>query len=930
MPSPGSGGLKHHILSLQREKYQSRYNDALDEVTSASMALTEMAPLLAAAHSNLRVLADSLYGRVRTLVVKRHGGVVRAVINAALLKPVWRLFRRVAVLGKIGIGIALYILWGYLFQAFAAGDFVTVVLILGAVIATGFFIERHLVLKAPLAKLKKSAAEFKTLRLSYVYAEQQPEVIQGQSALRGARILSTDKQPIAHEDAFEASVGSGAFVLGVGSLASFRLQPSGSGSLMTAAQNNDFMRDHAPLLTEVITDLGTFGENTLPPLAQYGQGLWAKQRAANQLPQLEALVRDIDRIEKVWESTYVSDEVFQFLFRSIDMFNMRDAATPPGLILCGRPENGKTHLAQKIAETISARLEKVTPGRIRTPEQIADLWAASRGTDPVVLFVPNVETLFPKVDGTKSTDTALEWIAEWEKHEPRASRVWVVMTAKTLDAVDPAIVAHVGRDSTIEIEGPDAAGLRLLLRIACRQYDVSAPPGDDVIKTMGGIVIQDVRKIVAAAKRAASPGQPQESHWKQAIQTVRGANARIKDETKTWDRLILPPKIKEQLQLACKVLQDAQDSKQKGLDVPKILLYGPPGTGKTEIARTIANEAGVTFMEGSLAKMKGGHIGESGQMVTALFADARAAAPTVLFLDEIDAVTKERGSDKGDSFTEDIVQVLLTELEGVSKSDRPVFILAATNHHEVMDEAILRRFRRKIEIPKPDESGRREILKGLFKDEQKSASVDFDIDEMATVVARRTDGQAGSFLRDLVKKAIEEAELVAQKASPPEPIRLTRELVMEEVERLRREGSDGVDPTATWDTLVVSDDTMTQLRALSDGVRHMETFQRQGIEPPRAAVLWGPPGTGKTQIAKTLANEGGVRFLLKGPSDLGQTADSVRALFNEARKIAPCILFIDEFEAAGKSRESGGNVEVVTELLRQLQGAKKEARPILY
>jgi len=209
------GSADIDILALQREKYQTRYNDALDEVTAASMALTELNPLLASAYANLRVLADSLYGRVHAIIVKRHGGVLKAIANAALLRPVWRLFKRSGLLLKLGIGIGLFNLWGYLFQAVVAGDVVTVLVIYGVVVAVLFFIERHIVLKAPLAMLKKNAAEFKKVRLSHIYPDQPPEVIKGQSALRGFRIASTDLAPVPQDDAFESSVGSGAYILGV-------------------------------------------------------------------------------------------------------------------------------------------------------------------------------------------------------------------------------------------------------------------------------------------------------------------------------------------------------------------------------------------------------------------------------------------------------------------------------------------------------------------------------------------------------------------------------------------------------------------------------------------------------------------------------------------------------------------------------------------
>jgi len=918
--------LKEQLFAQQREKYQNRYNDALDEVTQATAALTLVAPLLATAHANLVTLSKSLYDRVYAAMVARYGGALKAVFNAMWLRPVWRLFGQLGLLGKIAIGVAVWLLFGYLARSLQAGEYAFTILLYGAIVAAGFFIERRLVLKAPLALLKRNEAELKTAQLLYTFAEQRPEVINGASGFRGMWLQSSDPVAIAHDNAYEASVGSGVLRLQIGKLAMFRVESSGTIAPIDATQANQLVREHGNVLTEVVTNLGDFGQSTVPPIVQYGQVLWRRNRAAAQLPQLEALVRDVDRIESLWRDTYVSDEVFQFLFRSIDMFNMRDAATPPGLLLCGMSGNGRKHLATKIAETISARFEQVTPSKIASADQIAALWEASRGSDPVVLFVPNAETVFPKIaDGTSAANT-LEWIAEWEKHEPRESRVWVVMTAKSDDAVDPAIIDHVGRDSTIEIQSPDGAGRLQLLQMAGRLYQVTAMPSEALQKTMGGVSVQDLRRIVMAAKRAASPGQPQDSHWKQAIQTVRGADAKFKDETKTWDRLILPAAIKDQLKLACKVLQDAQEYKKKGLEIPKVLLYGPPGTGKTEIARTIANEAGVNFMEGSLAKMKGKHIGESGQMVTELFAKARATAPTVLFIDEIDAVAKQRGDSSSDSFTEDIVNVLLTELEGAANFDRPVFILAATNLPDAMDDAILKRFRRKIEIPLPDEGARQAMLQGFLR--ERRDAIDFDIDEMAKALAKRTDGQAGRQLRDLVRTAFEQAQMIAEAASPPGDVRLTRELLFESAELLVREGSDGVDPSARWDTLVASDATLAQLREVSDALRHMETLQKQGIEPPRGAVLWGPPGTGKTQIAKTLANESGVRFLLKSPSDVGQTAGSVRALFNEARSKAPCILFIDEFENAGRSREQGGSAEVVTELLSQMQGAKKDARPV--
>ena len=121
-------------------------------------------------------------------------------------------------------------------------------------------------------------------------------------------------------------------------------------------------------------------------------------------------------------------------------------------------------------------------------------------------------------------------------------------------------------------------------------------------------------------------------------------------------------------------------------DVPNILLYGPPGTGKTDIARTVADERGVKFIEAKTADLKAGYVGQSAQLVRDLFGRARAASPCVLFIDEIESVAAERGT--GDEFTKDIVTQMLAEMEGASDSERPVIVLAATDLPEQIDEAI--------------------------------------------------------------------------------------------------------------------------------------------------------------------------------------------------------------------------------------------------
>ena len=237
-----------------------------------------------------------------------------------------------------------------------------------------------------------------------------------------------------------------------------------------------------------------------------------------------------------------------------------------------------------------------------------------------------------------------------------------------------------------------------------------------------------------------------------------------------------------------------------------------------------------------MADLKKGHTGASGQAVQAVFAEARAAAPTVLFLDEMDRVGTKRGSETEDSFTRDIVTQLLIEMDGAAKAERPVFVLGATNLPDTLDNAILSRFDTKIEIPPPDEAGRAEILKRVLV--EKPLEPGLDVSEIAAAMAKLTPGMSGRDLLKLVGRAAARATTIEP---DPEKVRLTRSLLMETVADAVKDSSDAVDDDARWNSLVVSDQTMAKLKQISQGLRNMEARHEAGHraaarrDPVRAA-----------------------------------------------------------------------------------------------
>ncbi len=920
-PVVRGGGLKEQLFADQREKYQARYNDALDAMTSASVELTQMVPLIVVVRNNLKLLSQAVLSRVHALVITRYGNPRKPLMNAAMLMPVFRLAKRGGLLLKIVIGVALVMLIRRSVLLIIGGNLVDALVPYLALTTVFFFIERHLRLKAPLELLKQNAENLKAMKLAYVYDDQVVHDTQLASVYHAIRVSAiADKNSPAEEFTVpvgeDSRVGPGAFLVEVGTIATYRVESNGTVALVSTPAT-DFMKRQGDLLTEALSGQTTFAENTLQSLARYGQVAWRKRQASEEVPRLEKLVRDVERIETLWRDTYVHDKVFDFLFRRIDLFNVRDSATPPGILLYGYPGNGKVHLAKKIAASISAHFDQADPAKLSSADDVQALWQNKRGRDPVVLFVEYAERVLPRPrsehEGTGTREATLAWMTEWGKHEPRESRVWVILTAQTDQDLHPAVLTQLG-GSKIEIGAPDAGGRELVLRTACRENQLAGDLPGWTVGATGGASIRELRDIVKETKLQSVPNPPTDNHWREAVKSVRGSDAAFKDETKTWDHLVLPAEIKEQLQRACRVLRDADRYKEKGVNVPNILLFGPPGTGKTEIARTFANEGGVKFVMATTADLKAEYVGQSAHRVRDVFAKARGSAPAVLFIDELETVAAKRGSRLADSFTQEIVTEMLQEMDGARRSARQVFVLGATNLPEDIDPAILSRFTSKIEIPLPDEDGRREILKRLIA--ERAVDPALDVEEISAVLAKRLSRKSGRDLVMLVNRAMERAVLLADS---PDGVLLTRDLLFAEVAPQGREVSEA-DLLKVWAQIVLKQEVKDSL------LSKIRLFNKADKAAPRGLLLFGPPGTGKTEIARRIADSTSSYFMALTGSDLkagyvGQSGQYVKAVWEKARARGRCIMFVDECEGVFARRGSVSTDSASEELVREFLAA---------
>lgn len=388
-----------------------------------------------------------------------------------------------------------------------------------------------------------------------------------------------------------------------------------------------------------------------------------------------------------------------------------------------------------------------------------------------------------------------------------------------------------------------------------------------------------------------------------------------RDVEQAWKSVAIAPAVKVRLMSLAKHFSDGSAAASRGL-----LLYGPPGTGKTMIAKTLAESMGCAFFPLSLPDLKAGYIGQSGEKVKDLWQRALAEPRSVLFVDECEGVFSRRGGVNTDSFAEEIVQAFLSQWDGFTKQNT-VWVVGATNRRDLIDPAILSRFGEEVEIGLPDEQQRLEILSNELTLKGMSG-------ELPPETAELTQGLSGREIESLAGRLAREQS----------GVHITGELLSRYTQDFRKQGSTQTDTNAVWESLILSETVLKDLKTTAGMLQHAEAFIKRGINVPRGLLLYGPPGTGKTQIARTLANETGLRFIAASTADMkagfiGQSGQKVAELFERARESAPCLLFLDELDIVAPVRGAGNNgdqltQEIVGQLLQEMDGVKVHSQSV--
>jgi transitional endoplasmic reticulum ATPase len=386
-----------------------------------------------------------------------------------------------------------------------------------------------------------------------------------------------------------------------------------------------------------------------------------------------------------------------------------------------------------------------------------------------------------------------------------------------------------------------------------------------------------------------------------------------------------------------------------GIEPPKgVLLHGPPGCGKTLLARAVANESEANFYSINGPEIMSKFYGESEARLREIFQQAQQNAPSIIFIDELDAIAPKREEVTGE-VERRVVAQLLALMDGLSGRGN-VIVIGATNRPGALDQALRRpgRFDREIEIGVPDKKGRYEVIQihtrgmplhGVETPEGEKSGDDVSLKKLADMTHGYTGADLSALGRETAMKALRRylPDINLEEERIPPAVLEKMEVKMEDFINAYKE----VTPTAMrevyievatvhWSDIGGLDEVKQHLKeSVEWPIKTPEIFQRLGIKPPKGILLYGPPGCGKTLLARAVATESEANFIsIKGPEVfskwVGESEKAIREVFRKARMAAPAVIFFDEMDSLtpqrGGGSDSGVSERVISQLLTEMDG----------
>ncbi|HUP68188.1 MAG TPA: ATP-dependent zinc metalloprotease FtsH [Acidimicrobiales bacterium] len=679
-------------------------------------------------------------------------------------------------------------------------------------------------------------------------------------------------------------------------------------------------------------------------------------------------------------------EIKEFL-ADPERFISLGATVPKGVLLYGPPGCGKTLLARALAGESGANFYSISGSDFVEvyvgvgASRVRDLFREARENAPALIFIDELDSIGRARGGggpggaasgntNSEQEQALNQIlAEMDGFSP-SEGILVVAATNRPDVLDQALLRPGRFDRTVGLSLPDeAARLDMLSthakgKVLGDDVDLGAIAnkaiglsGADLANVMneGALLAARAKKSVISQKELEDALQRNleapEDRKKLALRGGRSIGKRFTDKDRvTFADVAGQEAAVAELREVKEFLANPERFTSLGAAVPKgVLLFGPPGCGKTLLARALAGEANAAFFSVGASEFVEIYVGQGASRVRDLFAEARSMAPAIIFIDEIDTLghsrvgtSAARAGSSGEQ--EQALNQILAEMDGFSSSTG-LIVLAATNRADSLDPALLRpgRFDRHVGLELPDESARLAILEVHAKDKVLSPAVDLK------AIAAKAYGLNGADLANIMNESAMFAVRADKAFIEQEDLQEALKRIVAAPDRWRRLSMRAksvgkrysADERVTFADVAGVDEALEELSEVKDYLINPERFTRMGASVPKGVLLSGPPGCGKTLLARAVAGEAHAAFISASGSEfvevfVGEGAARVRDLFAEARSMAPAIVFIDEIDAVGGRRGSGmvegGHQEreqTLNQLLVEMDGFDANAQVVV-
>ncbi len=605
---------------------------------------------------------------------------------------------------------------------------------------------------------------------------------------------------------------------------------------------------------------------------------------------------------------------------------------PRGLLLVGPPGTGKTQVARYLAARVGIYFRAIAPSDVKSPysggsvKKLRDIFEDARDRSPCILFFDELDALFPRREGQRGLDLEAtnEFLQQVDGAGQAAAGIFILGATNRPEILDEAVISRLQQVLEVPLPGLRERQILLANALAEKQWDLEADVDLGAIaRLLAGKSGRDLEGILMRLGQTYG----QRVGWEaQRVVLSRQDFERtllppVEFDASAWDELVLSSQLQATLQGAISRFVRFYRDPLPGVTPPLgLLLYGPPGTGKTQIARILARASGCRFLDIPVATMRSPYSGEAVQKLAQVFTQARRETPAIIFIDEIEALfpQREEASAPGAS---DLVDQLLQELDGVRSETTGIFLVGATNFPERIDAALRSRLGKEIEIPLPQQPEREQLLRLFLSPFPVAPEFDW------TRIGQLLTGKSGRDIRQLVSE-------VGQLAGDREPFAITTEDFLAALQPARAPGE------LTWDDVILAPAIKQELQRLIKLASNHASLP-PGIDPPKGALLSGPPGTGKTQVARVIASISNLYFKSYAPGDIrskyvGQAAQNLADIFDRARRNSPAVLFFDEIESLFPERAalegSGADLEnqnLVNQFLQEVDGVRARGGYVL-